>query len=95
MIIALDYDNTFTLDPDFWHDFIKKAQEKNHEVLIVTSRWPAKEAHVCEIITNTFPELTIHFTCKRPKKQVMKELGITINVWIDDSPESILLGDGR
>ncbi len=94
MIIALDYDNTFTLDPDFWNEVIHKAQERGHDIRVVTSRWPEHEPEVCKVITNTFT-IPVHFACKRAKKQFMEELGIKVDVWIDDSPKSIISGDGR
>jgi acid phosphatase class B len=95
MIIALDYDQTFTLDPDFWREVIHKAKEKGHDIRVVTSRWPEKEPGVCKIISQMFTDIPIHFTCKKPKRQFMKKLGLKVDVWIDDRPESIISGDGR
>jgi hypothetical protein len=38
MIIALDYDNTYTRDTVLWDKFIINAQEREHKVQIITSR---------------------------------------------------------
>ena len=38
MLIALDYDGTYTEDWELWRMFIKSAHKKGHEVVIVTMR---------------------------------------------------------
>jgi hypothetical protein len=41
MKIALDYDGTYTVDPQFWEDFITLAKVRGHEVVCVTKRGPS------------------------------------------------------
>jgi hypothetical protein len=38
MMIALDYDQTFSLDPEFWEKFVNLAQFAGHDIRIVTVR---------------------------------------------------------
>ena len=37
-LISLDYDHTFTADPDLWVSFIKAAELRGHRVIMVTWR---------------------------------------------------------
>ena len=38
MLIALDYDNTYTLDPTFWDGFIVVSKARGHNVIVATMR---------------------------------------------------------
>ena len=73
MIIALDYDKTYTADPAMWSDFIQLAQDYGHEVKIVTMRYPH------EIIDS--PPLAVVYTSRKAKGTAFKA-----DIWIDDSP---------
>lgn len=54
MRIALDYDGTFTADPDLWKLFIALAKTRGHDVFILTRRWkhnrPVPEEGYLEVI---------------------------------------------
>lgn len=76
MFIALDYDRTFTEDPDLWATFAAMAQARGHTVKIVTMRRPD------EMITDAPVEVI--YTSRRAKARVIKA-----DVWIDDSPHWI------
>lgn len=39
MIISLDYDNTYTRDPKFWLEFVKRSIDCGHTVICVTMRY--------------------------------------------------------
>jgi hypothetical protein len=39
MLISLDYDNTYTLDPKFWDMFVKNAISSGHRVICCTMRY--------------------------------------------------------
>ena len=38
MNIALDYDNTYTEDPEFWYEFMQNAKARGYNIFIVTFR---------------------------------------------------------
>jgi len=40
MLIALDYDGTYTEDPELWDRFIDDAKRNGHDVKILTMRYP-------------------------------------------------------
>lgn len=76
MLIALDYDNTYTVDPKLWNRFIHDAEANGHVVKIVTMRYP-HEAIInapCDVI----------YTSRQAKAKTFKA-----DVWIDDSPHWI------
>ena len=88
MIIALDYDNTYSRDTELWDKFITNAQEHGHRVQIVTSR--SKDTPVeHEVWFKETYRVYVTYCEYRAKKQVTEELGIKIDIWIDDDPEYI------
>lgn len=38
LTIGLDYDGTFTADPDLWRQFVSDCQRRGHSVICVTAR---------------------------------------------------------
>lgn len=86
--IALDYDQTYTADPILWDLFIENANEGDHEVMIVTYR--DKDMPIDHKL-----HIPVFYTGFVAKRVYMKEQGIDIDIWIDDWPESILIGTGN
>ncbi len=76
MIIALDWDNTYTKDTELWDRFITDASQKGHLVKIVTMRFPS------EAVEN--PPCDVVYTSRKSKASCFKA-----DVWIDDSPHWI------
>jgi hypothetical protein len=76
MKIALDFDNTFTADPELWTHFINMARTRGHEVKIVTSRFPGNPPPIqgIEVIHCSFTAKRKHYPA---------------DVWIDDDPKHI------
>ncbi len=82
--IGLDWDNTFTADPQLWRGFIKEAQ-KRHRVFIVTARPPE---HGEEIRKEMDPMgVEIIYCSGKPKIACADEAQVSIDIWIDDMPE--------
>lgn len=84
MIIALDYDGTYTADPALWDGFINAAQSRGHQVHIVTMRAASEPVRVGAGVTR------IHYTDRKAKRPFMQALGLTVQIWIDDMPDFIL-----
>jgi hypothetical protein len=88
MNIALDFDDTYTRDPQFWDKFIDDAKVRGHDIRIVTFRKrimtdPALDylnAYKCPVI----------FTEYTQKRAYCNYIGFMVHVWIDDSPEFIV-----
>ena len=81
--IGLDYDETFTTDPDLWRNFIRSAQSRGHEVKFVTYRSPR---HPNDDICSDAKEcgIDVIFTAGRQKCNFYPA-----DIWIDDSPVTI------
>lgn len=77
MLIALDYDGTYTADPALWDSFVASAVARGHRVICVTMRHETEAIIMpCEII----------YTGRRAKMVSIDDLGLQIDIWIDDSP---------
>jgi hypothetical protein len=91
MNIALDFDDTYTRDPEGWDYFIKLFQSRGHIIYCVTSRgfdtWEVY-ATIGEIVGRG----KCIFTGFKAKKDWVSKLGIRIDVWINDNPFFILNG---
>lgn len=85
MNIALDFDDTYTRDPQFWDQFIVNAKNRGHDVRIVTFR---KSSMTDPALDNIgIPVIYTEFTQKR---KFTSKMGWLVDVWIDDSPEFIV-----
>lgn len=85
MIIALDYDGTYTADPALWDAFIRSARQRNHQVHLVTMRHESEPVRLGEQVDR------VHYTDRKAKLQYMASKGIEVQIWIDDQPRFILL----
>jgi hypothetical protein len=74
MLIALDYDKTYTADPALWDNFVQSAQNRGHTVKIVTMRRPD------EFIVDVPVEIV--YTSRKAKAAF-----VSADIWIDDSPQ--------
>jgi len=83
--IALDYDHTYTADPELWDKFIEQAQLFGHDVHIVTMRYPEEQ------VRHDVPVgCEVHYTSRQGKRRFMQNIGREFDIWIDDLPEFIL-----
>ncbi len=85
MLLALDYDRTYTIDTEFWDRFIKLAKAFDHEVICVTLRHEHREK------IDDLNHIHIVYCGRRAKRTVCAEHGYEIDVWIDDNPKYIEL----
>jgi len=83
MIISLDYDKTYTEDPELWDRFISDSIKSGHSVVCVTMRTREEGADIIKSLGHQIP---IYFTARRAKLLFMREQGVVIDVWIDDNP---------
>jgi hypothetical protein len=90
MIIALDYDDTYTRDPEFWDQVVALAKSRGHMVVCATMRSKAEGTQVVRDLYSKVDQ--IYFTDRKAKwDYVTKKLGVTPSVWIDDNPYLILM----
>ncbi len=92
MKLALDYDDTFTADPEFWREMIMLARKYGHKTYIVTLRCPVQDVipEAEDLLYNH--EVDIIYCNGEAKKEVTDKLGHVFDIWIDDKPEVIHSG---
>lgn len=91
MIIALDFDDTYTADAVLWHEFIEAAQFNGHRVIMVTCRRDTPvNRKICMV--EGIAKHDHFFTSMSPKRWFMEQQRIEVDVWIDDMPESVKEG---
>lgn len=77
MLISLDYDATYTRDPALWDAFVASATDAGHQVVCLTMRYPHEAVEMpCPVI----------YTSRKAKKPHAEDLGLAVDVWIDDTP---------
>ena len=82
---AIDYDGTYAAAPGVWDQFITAARMAGHDVLICTGRAFAP--------INLRKDVEVHCTAGQAKRDYLRDLGISISVWIDDDPLPITQND--
>ena len=86
MIVAFDYDATYTLDPILWDEIIKLMLKVNHTVICVTARPEIMGQEVLDSIGQLVPVL---FAGGEWKREYALKHGYHVDVWIEDSPEYV------
>lgn len=86
MLLALDFDETYTKAPSFWDDFTAMARDQGHEVIMATYRHPVADWHpLMEDI-----DMEIYFTDGKAKKPFLAERDVHPDIWIDDRPLTVV-----
>jgi len=80
--IALDYDGTFTEDPDLWNIFVIHARTRGHAVYVVTMRFPNED--IDQDLADQVD--AVIYTSRNFKQEYVKKIGLEIDIWIDDNP---------
>lgn len=88
MIIAIDYDNTYTGDPETFNKVIKLFQEAGHIVICVTAR--SNDGVMDLPVRNSIGKLVpVIFAGPNWKREAALKHGYKVSVWIDDMPSMI------
>lgn len=89
MKIALDYDNTYTLDPAFWDTVLDMAQRAGHDMRIVTYRDDRYDA----VGFKAHAGWQVYWTRGSAKHWWMLHFGggWYPDIWVDDNPESLFV----
>lgn len=86
MIIAIDYDGTYSAAPELWDQFIQLFQVAGHTIICCTGRTEDLAKPVMNSVGKMVPVI---FAGGVPKREACKKRGYDVNVWIDDMPEMI------
>ena len=93
MTISIDFDETFSKDPVMWGEFAAKSAADGNTVYMITRRedTPENQAEIEETIgqyADAFTDVLL-IGAAMQKADGAKAAGIAVDVWIDDSPETI------
>jgi len=87
MIVAMDYDGTYTRNPGLWDRFMFSAMQDGHTVICCTMRTPEEAEDVRHAMGYG---VTVYTTSRKAKKPYLAMRGIHPDTWIDDNPRWIL-----
>jgi hypothetical protein len=86
MIVAIDYDNTYSADPSTFDKIIVLFKQAGHTVICVTGRSAAMGQPVLNSIGKLVPVI---FAGADWKRDAAAKRAYKVDVWIDDTPSSI------
>jgi hypothetical protein len=86
MIIAIDYDGTYSINPELWNQIINLFMDAGYSVICVTGRTKELGQPVLDSIGKLVPVI---FAGGLPKREACKNRGYNVGIWIDDMPEMI------
>lgn len=87
MLLALDYDETYTRDPKFWDEVISIAAHHHHTIVCATMRYEHEGQDVIRDLGDKVK--AIIFTGRKAKHDAVSSAGYVPSIWIDDSPHWI------
>jgi len=92
--IALDFDDTYTADPELWQRFIEDAEKRGHQVWMVTARRDTADNRdiIAKALGRHEDYVGLIFCNLKSKLDHCDSIGLKINIWIDDSPSAIVFG---
>ena len=85
MNIALDYDETFTADPEFWLAVVDMGRSKGHNFWIVTGR----SEHRLDVVKEAVNGIPIVSCGQQAKADEVQYSQVSIDIWIDDDPFNV------
>jgi len=89
LVIAIDFDDTFTADEYLWTCFIRSAKSLGHKVLCIS--WRAETMANREDIQNALPSgVKVLLTDRKGKRKFAMDQGYDVDIWIDDMPHAIM-----
>jgi len=88
MLICIDYDDTYSADPEMWSGVIELMRKHGHHIICATMRYPEEGEEVYYALHSKVD--AIIYTGREAKKQYLEHHDYRPDVWIDDSPEWIL-----
>lgn len=77
MLISIDYDKTWTLDPVFWSNFAGHCRLHGHQLICVTGRAPSQPVPL---------QMPVVYAHNEFKRRAAERAGYKVDIWIDDMP---------
>jgi HK97 family phage portal protein len=94
LTISVDFDQTFSADPELWGSFALDAVEAGNTVVMITRRedTPENQSAIAETLGD-YAEAFSTVLLIGPetlKDDAAQKAGISVDVWIDDSPQTVM-----
>jgi FMN phosphatase YigB (HAD superfamily) len=86
--ISIDYDDTYSADPNLWWGFILAAKNRGHRVIVVTNRDRTQQREVLTALADV-PVDDVIFAGPSPKRRAAVASGWYPDIWIDDRPDTV------
>lgn len=83
--MAIDYDGTYSSDPDYWDAVIALAGRRGHRFICVTNRAWVPGSQVPERV----PAVPLLAAGDQYKADAAKAAGYAVDIWIDDLPGTV------
>lgn len=88
LTIGVDYDGTITADVHLLRAWMSEAVSRGHRVVVVSSRCDTVQSR--QAISGHVPSgVEVYLTNHHPKREHVTAAGVTVDIWVDDKPESI------
>ncbi len=91
MTISIDFDRTFSADPQMWGEFAKKAVADGNTVVMISRRPESDREEVISSLgdyAESFSQVLL-VGGETLKADAADAAGIHVDVWVDDSPQTI------
>ena len=91
MTVSIDFDRTFAADPALWGEFARKAVADGNTVVMISRRPEEDRATVMETLGDyaaAFSQVLL-VGGDTMKGDAAQAAGIEVDVWVDDSPQTI------
>jgi hypothetical protein len=94
MLIAIDFDETLTMDAGLWRGFVDLCAAGEHRIVCVTARRDTDDNRetISEWMESHGISLRVFFTGLGSKTDFMEKRGMKVDIWIDDDPRRCALG---
>lgn len=83
--MAIDYDLTYTQDPDYWDEVVRIGRARGHDFVCITGRTEPPGASGSERV----PPMKVICSPDSYKVRAAARAGLKVDVWADDCPGSI------
>lgn len=93
MLIAIDYDKTWTADPALFKKFVKNLVDSGHKCICVTSR--TSDTPDNELANSIGKYMPVVYAGNASKRKAAERKRYFVNIWIDDNPETVTRQNGR
>lgn len=99
LTISLDFDGTYTAAPGLWRSFIRDAVDRGNRVVCITRRedTEANRDELRAAFGDISEALAAVVLCgaATQKRDAAAAAGLSVDIWIDDSPEKIPAAEPR